>query len=317
MQSGTDIDLAAAAGPTVIKRTLFESALLEVGHIEVRPTSDACGEIETADLNVLALPLGGVFAVHEGPRQQTLAVPGHALVITAHRPYRLSFPGCIGDRCLAVRFSAPALARTMPEVMAGDGFDRSAYLSRAPLPASLLLARSQLWRRLARGPVDALEAEELAVNLLDGALQGMRRRGLPGGDVRRGRRRPELSRRQVHRTMEAIWCAPAHKWTLDGLARRAHVSASHLAHVFRAEVGMPLYAYVVRARLTQALDSVLDSDADLTTIALDLGFASHSHFTSRFRALYGQTPQALRRGVAPPVARQLRRIVTAPALVAA
>jgi AraC-like DNA-binding protein len=31
----------------------------------------------------------------------------------------------------------------------------------------------------------------------------------------------------------------------------------------------------------------------LTDLALDLGFSSHSHFTSAFRAYFGRTPSAL------------------------
>jgi len=54
----------------------------------------------------------------------------------------------------------------------------------------------------------------------------------------------------------------------------------------------------------------VDSDADITTIALDAGFASHSHFTLHFRTLFGVTPVALRRGAGPRPA-DLRKIVTA------
>jgi AraC-like DNA-binding protein len=88
------------------------------------------------------------------------------------------------------------------------------------------------------------------------------------------------------------------------------MSPYHLAHVFRREVGLPVYAYVLRLRLAQALSAVVDSDADITTIALDAGFASHSHFTLHFRTLFGVTPAALRRGAGPRPA-ELRKIVTA------
>jgi len=51
---------------------------------------------------------------------------------------------------------------------------------------------------------------------------------------------------------------------------------------------------------------VLDG-AELAPLALDLGFASHSHFTAAFRAAYGVVPSALRR--LPRAA--LRKILTA------
>ena len=50
---------------------------------------------------------------------------------------------------------------------------------------------------------------------------------------------------------------------------------------FRRMTGTSLYGYVLRERLATALDAVFD-DGDLTTIAFNAGFASHSHFTACF-----------------------------------
>ena len=66
-----------------------------------------------------------------------------------------------------------------------------------------------------------------------------------------------------------------------------------------------------------ALDAVLDSNLDLTSIALDTGFASHSHFTARFRAFFGLTPEALRRAAGSGQAAKLRKIMTAQPAAAA
>jgi len=73
----------------------------------------------------------------------------------------------------------------------------------------------------------------------------------------------------------------------------------------------------MRLRLAKALNAVLDSDLDLTSIALDTGFASHSHFTARFRAFFGLTPEALRRAAGSGQASELRKIVTAQPAAAA
>lgn len=301
----------------VTRRTLFEGDWLQIGHIDVRPASSACGELETADLNVLALPLAGVFAKHDGPRRHVVATPSHALLISPDKPYRLSFPGCIGDRCLALRFTGAGLAHAMPEAMTGDGFDESMFRTHTLLPPAMMLARSELWHGLARGEIDALEAEERGIDLLEAALCAARRQ--PAAPRRRAAHPcgSWVRMRQVARAVEAICAEPERKWTLGELADRACVSPGHLAHVFRAELGLSVYGYVMRSRLVRALDAVLDSDAGLTEIALDTGFASHSHFTAKFRALFGRTPQQLRRRASHAVARELRRIATAPELVAA
>jgi AraC-like DNA-binding protein len=46
--------------------------------------------------------------------------------------------------------------------------------------------------------------------------------------------------------------------------------------------------------LRTALDRLADDDADLATIANDLGFASHSHFDGRFKRTFGQSPSTVR-----------------------
>ena len=49
----------------------------------------------------------------------------------------------------------------------------------------------------------------------------------------------------------------------------------------------------------------------LTSIALDAGFASHSHFTARFRNFFGCTPAALRRMATAEQVGEMRKIMTA------
>jgi AraC family transcriptional regulator len=300
----------------VVRRTLFDGELLQVGHARARPSLRGRGEIERQSLNVLVLPLAGVFAMHDGPRRHAIATPNHAVFIAADRPYRMTLPAETGDECLALRFSGDALARLVPEAMSGNGFDFSAFASHAPLPPGILLARSLLWRRFARGEWDPLEVEEVCAGLLVAALHAARKDGRAWNRSARGARSARRLR-QVGRVMEAVLAHPDRKWNLDALAALACVSPWHLAHVFREEAGASVYQYVLRARLAKALDAVLDTDTDLSAIAHKAGFASHSHFTARFRALFGMTPVALRRGASRRAAAEVRKIVTARAPAAA
>jgi AraC family transcriptional regulator len=298
------------------KRTFLNSDLLQVGYMGVRPAQTLPSYTEAPPANMLALPLSGVFAKHDGARQQMLATPCHALLMGAGRPYRISFPGGIGDETLILRFTDEALSRVAPEAMMGDAFNAPAFAPRLLLPAPELLARSLLWRKLASGDYDRLDIEESCTHLLNTVLVNARRERQRS----RGASRPSASAhriRQLGRVMEAITLEPERKWTLAALANLACVSPFHLAHMFRAEVGAPLYAFVLRTRLAKALEAVLDDDADLSAIAYDTGFASHSHFTSRFRAMFGTTPLALRRNASVRMATELRKTIQAKELVAA
>ena len=111
--------------------------------------------------------------------------------------------------------------------------------------------------------------------------------------------------------LTAVALAPSRKWNVAKLADIANLSPFHLCHVFRDHVGTSIHDYVLHERLAHALDAVLDCGDDLTAIALDAGFASHSHFTARFRSFFGCTPAALRRVATAAHIAELRKIVTA------
>ena len=86
----------------------------------------------------------------------------------------------------------------------------------------------------------------------------------------------------------------ARRWTLAQIAAELRCSPVYLTQVFQQVEGLPLYRYELRLRLARALDLLAQYD-DLTTLALDLGFSSHSHFSAAFRAAYGRSPSEFRR----------------------
>jgi AraC-like DNA-binding protein len=84
------------------------------------------------------------------------------------------------------------------------------------------------------------------------------------------------------------------RWTLAAVAADVGVSPVYLTQVFQQVEGLPLYRYQLQLRLARALD-LLGDNAGLTSLALDLGFSSHSHFSAAFKRAYGQTPSAFQR----------------------
>ena len=151
-----------------------------------------------------------------------------------------------------------------------------------------------------------LKSRAIGLDLLNVSFDAMRKER---SDVRPA----ALTRRTraMERVKEAIAVAPSRKWNVARLAKLANLSPFHLCHVFRQMAGTSIYDYVLQERLAHALDAVLDGDDDLTSIALDAGFASHSHFTARFRGFFGCTPAALRRTATASRLAELRKIVTA------
>ena len=76
-------------------------------------------------------------------------------------------------------------------------------------------------------------------------------------------------------------------------------AAEDLCRLFRRHTGMTLHEYRTELRLRDALDRLASRRGDLTRIALDLGFSSHSHFTAAFRRAFGMTPTAFVRQARP------------------
>lgn len=81
--------------------------------------------------------------------------------------------------------------------------------------------------------------------------------------------------------------------SLQDIASAVGCSALYLTALFKRSQGTPLYAYQLSLRLAEAL-RLLPSCEDITGLALDLGFSSHSHFTLRFREHFGATPSEMR-----------------------
>lgn len=272
----------------VARRLLLDGDPVTVGHVAARASSPRCGPVEEQDTHVLVFPLVGLFARHDSSRRYVVATAGHFVLIAAGQPYRLSYPGAIGDECLTLRFSGETLERLAPAHAAGR-----ALASHALLSPPLALARALLWRRLASGQADRVEAEERGLALVVAAVAAL------GNPSEQEPARPARQREAIACVLEAIARAPARRWSLAGLAGLVELSPWQLARAFRNQVGVPVYQHLLRARLLAALDRVVGGDGELTAIALDAGFASHSHFTARFRALFGVPPAELRRSAGP------------------
>jgi AraC family transcriptional regulator len=287
----------------VTRKSLFESDSLQIGTFEVRPASDKCGDVERQERHAMVLPVSGIFSRHDAPGKHVTGTASHAVLVAADTPYRISFPGAIGDRALILRFGH-ALA---PDRIEGCGSDDRA--SHGLLSANAMMLRNLLWRRLAGADTDGFEVEARGLDLLDMSLGAMRMVGAPAQCSAKVRRL-----RALERVKEAIALDPSAHWTVRKLAAVANLSPFHLCHVFRATVGTSIYHYVLRERLALALDTVLDG-GDITAIALGAGFASHSHFTAHFRKFFGFTPSALRRLATDTQIAELRKISTARGLL--
>ena len=106
--------------------------------------------------------------------------------------------------------------------------------------------------------------------------------------------RAEL-RRRVARAADLIQCAYAEPLTLDDLAAAAGLSKFHLVRLFRAIYGTTPHAALQRKRVRVARRLLDQPGADLTTIAVAVGFGTRFTLFRQLRRHYGASGVALRR----------------------
>jgi FixJ family two-component response regulator/AraC-like DNA-binding protein len=116
---------------------------------------------------------------------------------------------------------------------------------------------------------------------------------LPQGDGLNGPW-PRLGE-SVGRTIAHLSRHYDHELTVESIAEITDISASHLAHLFRSEIGMSVRDYLTRVRVTIAQDLLAHTDEKLEAIATSLGFADTSHLAHVFQRITGRPPSAYRR----------------------
>ena len=160
---------------------------------------------------------------------------------------------------------------------------------REPVIADPLLA-AELIRahaELSRG-ADPLEAET-RLSWLFGEL--VRRHATPqlsGLQVRRGR----VAKVVMAQLADQLACPPG----LAQIAAEAGLSRYQLVRSFRAEVGMPPYAWLAQHRVARAR-VLLEQGCRPAEAATLTGFADQAHLTRWFRRVVGVTPGAYRNSI--------------------
>jgi len=83
--------------------------------------------------------------------------------------------------------------------------------------------------------------------------------------------------------------------SVEAIARRCGVGATHFSNTFRQVTGMTPHRYVRRARIERACELLRTTALGVGEIADMVGFAGQSHFCTAFTQERGVTPTAYRR----------------------
>ena len=276
------------------RHVLFEALGISVVDFRCRAHVEPEGPDEPNPTHSIVFVRRGVFR-RVRQRETVVADPNHVLFFNAAQPYRFSHPLPGGDDCtiLAVetRRALELVARHAPrDAQRPEMPFRLGYALSSRRVALLHYELLALVRR--RGSPLALEdvLSELADESVRAAYGPRAERG--GGassatDQGKRRERVEATKLTISERLES---PPS----LGDLARSVDCSPFYLSRIFRQTAGLSLRRYTKRLRARVAADRLAVGERDLTNLALDLGYADHSHFTNAFRHEWGMPPSRFR-----------------------
>jgi AraC-like DNA-binding protein len=248
------------------------------------------GEERSQPWHVIGFPLSGTYRLHQ--KGDSLLVDSNQIMFfNANVGYRTSHPHGFGDRGGSLILRADLLEEILwrrgarhPD-QSGQPF---AATHRSASPRAQLLVWLLLRSLASDAPREDLSIEELVLRIAGESLRASREHT----DI--GARRNENDRQRrlaIEKIKDRLAETFSRNTSLEEMASLAACSPFHLCRTFRRITGMSMTAYRTRLRHGAALDRL---EEDLATVALDLGFSSHSHFTESFRRLFGVTPSAVR-----------------------
>jgi AraC-like DNA-binding protein len=266
---------------------LLDSGTVAVRHVDCRGSCRHRSSEECASHTHFVFPYRGLYLRHVGS-DLAVADANHVLFFNEGQGYRVSHPVTGGDASLVLSVNPETLREIVPANLMGGSVGASAFKDQhlridARAQALVMLLKHSL----RNGVIEPLEAEGLALTLVVRAI-GPRTSRAPGASAAR--------RRLVDRVKVLLARDLSRRWSLAEIANEIGGSPVYLTQLFQQVEGLPLYRYHLRLRLARALD-LLPQRADLSALAQDLGFSSHSHFTAAFRQAYGMTPDEFRKSI--------------------
>ncbi len=280
-------------------RILLETEQLRVGTFRCPPGDPLWGsENCIGHGHHVVFPATGV-RIMQGRSDPFVANPLNAVLYNAGQSYRRALVSSQGDRCSFLVVHPELLGRLLWDIRARSAQEDHPFdASEAAVDPSAYLTQARVVRHLSEAARRAIAPDLL---LVEESLFDVLRRTLAGSIPPQASPSTDLTRTGVVEEVKELLATRFHEnLSLACIAREVHRSPFHLARLFRLRTGRSIHEYRTQLRLRSGLSRLEDGRSDLASLALDLGFSSHSHFTSAFRRAFGVPPSAVRGGTRAP-----------------
>lgn len=277
----------------IVFRPLYESPIVSVHDYCCHIERSGPGDEEESDVNNIVLMRHGAFSRHFGRRTVTADV-NQAVFFSRDSTYRVSHPADCGDRGTVFTVSPRVLNDIVRELdpSIDDHPDQPFLFVTGPCDSSVFWRHRELVQRLESAesePLEPLWADVTALQLVADVLESaFVQRGVARKPKKVGTDADHAERTEAAKAYLAA--RMSERVTLDDVANAVHASPFHLARIFQQQTGVPVHRYLTQLRLRASLERLADGAGDITKIALEFGFSSHSHFTDAFRREFGHPP---------------------------
>jgi AraC family transcriptional regulator len=281
--------------PSVVDVTVYEGESITIGRFRCDPDDARWHELNSIGAGHHVVFPENPVAIEQLGHPPFVTNRNHVVFYNPDQEFRRRLVTDEGDQCTYLIVDADEAARMVWDATGGRASDgRFPVEHSASSTAQFLEQRRLVDRLLHDGGDDPLTIEEVALgcasSVVATAVQGA---GGTHGHV------TERQRRMVE-SVKALLCVRlAERLTLGDIGRDVGVSPFHLTRVFRRATGQSIHGYRTGLRVRTAVDRIRRGTSDLAAVAVDVGFASHSHLTDSFRRVLGTTPSSIRRDAWP------------------
>jgi len=103
-------------------------------------------------------------------------------------------------------------------------------------------------------------------------------------------RQKQLNRERVEKVAAILRAEMAEPPSLEEMGRRVGCSHFHLTRIFTREMGKTISCYLRDVRLERAAALLREGKMNVSSVALEVGYSSFSHFSAAFRETFGCCP---------------------------
>jgi AraC-like DNA-binding protein len=278
---------------------LFQGPIVQVNRWTCQERTTGVTRERQQHWRVVGFVHAGAYELRS-PRGRTLIDPLNVAFLNPGEPYQTSHPCGCGDHGTSLIFRDDVIREIVAD-RAPDAAESPEGPFVAPSgPCSVraaLLERALIRTLGADEPIDPVAIEERALAILQEVTVS--------SFAPRSRARASVSSAR-HRDLaeHARWVLGTHfrhAVGLADLAKAVGTSPFHLCRILREHSGLPVHRYLTLLRMHAALESLEGGERDLTRLAFDLGYSSHSHFTFVFRKEWGVPPSEFRKATPGPL----------------